>query len=43
MKKGNIGLALGMAGKKLRTALGGQVNLGLTGKDGVVHPSLAVS
>uniref|UniRef100_A0A8C6TUL7 Complex I assembly factor ACAD9, mitochondrial n=1 Tax=Neogobius melanostomus TaxID=47308 RepID=A0A8C6TUL7_9GOBI len=40
MKKGNIGMALGMAGQKLRTALGGQVNLGLTGKDGLVHPSL---
>uniref|UniRef100_A0A4W6FM96 Complex I assembly factor ACAD9, mitochondrial n=1 Tax=Lates calcarifer TaxID=8187 RepID=A0A4W6FM96_LATCA len=42
MKKGNIGLALGMAGKKLRTTFGGSVDLGLTGKDGVVHPSLAV-
>uniref|UniRef100_A0A4W6FKV9 Complex I assembly factor ACAD9, mitochondrial n=1 Tax=Lates calcarifer TaxID=8187 RepID=A0A4W6FKV9_LATCA len=40
MKKGNIGLALGMAGKKLRTTFGGSVDLGLTGKDGVVHPSL---
>ncbi|XP_050930763.1 complex I assembly factor ACAD9, mitochondrial isoform X2 [Lates calcarifer] len=43
MKKGNIGLALGMAGKKLRTTFGGSVDLGLTGKDGVVHPSLAES
>ncbi|KAM7006302.1 complex I assembly factor ACAD9, mitochondrial isoform 1-T2 [Tautogolabrus adspersus] len=43
MKKGNIGLALGMVGKKLRTSLGGSVDLGLTGKDGVVHPSLAES
>ncbi|XP_070815479.1 complex I assembly factor ACAD9, mitochondrial isoform X2 [Chaetodon trifascialis] len=43
MKKGNIGLALGMVGKKLRSSLGGSVNLGLTGKDGVVHPSLAES
>ncbi|XP_041639172.1 complex I assembly factor ACAD9, mitochondrial [Cheilinus undulatus] len=43
MKKGNIGLALGMAGKKLRTSLGASVDLGLTGKDGVVHPSLAES
>ncbi|GLD61370.1 acyl-CoA dehydrogenase family member 9, mitochondrial [Lates japonicus] len=43
MKKGNIGLVLGMAGKKLRTTFGGSVDLGLTGKDGVVHPSLAES
>ncbi|KAJ0068548.1 hypothetical protein NL108_008926, partial [Boleophthalmus pectinirostris] len=43
MKKGNIGLALGMAGQKLRSALGGSVDYGLTGKDGVVHPSLADS
>lgn len=43
MKKGNIGLALGMVGKKLRTSFGGSVDLGLTGKDGVTHPSLAVS
>uniref|UniRef100_A0A3Q0QUZ8 Complex I assembly factor ACAD9, mitochondrial n=1 Tax=Amphilophus citrinellus TaxID=61819 RepID=A0A3Q0QUZ8_AMPCI len=40
MKKGNIGLALGMASKKLKTSLGASVDLGLTGKDGVVHPSL---
>uniref|UniRef100_A0A3Q3WEA4 Uncharacterized protein n=1 Tax=Mola mola TaxID=94237 RepID=A0A3Q3WEA4_MOLML len=40
MKKGNIGLALGMFGKKLRNSFGGSVDLGLTGKDGVVHPSL---
>ncbi|XP_060897417.1 complex I assembly factor ACAD9, mitochondrial [Labrus mixtus] len=43
MKKGNIGLAMGMVGQKLRTSLGGSVDLGLTGKDGVVHPSLAES
>ncbi|KAM3620695.1 uncharacterized protein V6R79_000703 [Siganus canaliculatus] len=43
MKKGNVGLALGMVGKKLRSSLGGSVDLGLTGKDGVVHPSLAES
>ncbi|KAF7649405.1 hypothetical protein LDENG_00141690 [Lucifuga dentata] len=43
MKKGNIGLALGMMGKKLKNSLGGTVDLGLTGKDGVVHPSLAES
>nr|XP_019942702.1 PREDICTED: acyl-CoA dehydrogenase family member 9, mitochondrial [Paralichthys olivaceus] len=43
MKKGNIGLALGMVGKKLRSSFGGSVDLGLTGKDGVVHPSMAES
>ncbi|KAF3855709.1 hypothetical protein F7725_016432 [Dissostichus mawsoni] len=29
--------------KKLRSAMGGSVDLGLTGKDGVVHPSLTES
>ncbi|KAM9361264.1 complex I assembly factor ACAD9, mitochondrial [Symphorus nematophorus] len=43
MKKGNIGMALGMVGKKLRTSLGASVNLGLTGSDGVAHPSLTES
>ncbi|XP_071376797.1 complex I assembly factor ACAD9, mitochondrial [Centroberyx affinis] len=43
MKKGNVGLALGMLGKKLKTSLGATVDLGLTGKDGVVHPSMADS
>uniref|UniRef100_A0A8D0A5D0 Complex I assembly factor ACAD9, mitochondrial n=1 Tax=Sander lucioperca TaxID=283035 RepID=A0A8D0A5D0_SANLU len=43
MKKGNIGLALGMLGKKLKNSFGSSVDLGLTGKDGVVHPSLAES
>ncbi|TNN79613.1 Acyl-CoA dehydrogenase family member 9, mitochondrial [Liparis tanakae] len=43
MKKGNIGMALGMIGKKLRNSMGSSVDLGLTGKDGVVHPSLAES
>lgn len=42
MKKGNIGVALGMVGKKLKNSFGGSVDLGLTGKDGVVHPSLTV-
>lgn len=42
MKKGNIGMALGMVGKKMRASFGGSVDLGLTGKDGVVHPSLTV-
>ncbi|KAM4581757.1 complex I assembly factor ACAD9, mitochondrial [Fundulus diaphanus] len=43
MKKGNIFLAVNMAGKKLRTSLGASVDLGLTGKDGVVHRSLEES
>ncbi|XP_062250614.1 complex I assembly factor ACAD9, mitochondrial [Platichthys flesus] len=43
MKKGNIGLALGMVGKKLRSSFGSSVDLGLTGKDGMVHPSMAES
>lgn len=42
MKRGNIGLALGMVGKKIKSSLNASVDLGLTGKDGVVHPSLAV-
>lgn len=43
MKKGNIGVALGMAGKRLKSAFGSSVDFGLTGKDGVVHPSLEES
>ncbi|MFT7801398.1 acyl-CoA dehydrogenase family member 9, mitochondrial [Arapaima gigas] len=43
MKKGNIGMALNMFGKKLRDSISTKVDLGLTGKDGVVHPSLAES
>nr|XP_046236307.1 complex I assembly factor ACAD9, mitochondrial [Scatophagus argus] len=43
MKKGNIGLALSMVGKKLKNSLTYSVDLGLTGKDGVVHPSLTES
>ncbi|KAM6927718.1 complex I assembly factor ACAD9, mitochondrial [Xenentodon cancila] len=43
MKKGNIVLAMGMIGQKLKTSLGGSVDLGLVGKDGVVHPSLQES
>lgn len=42
MKKGNIGMVFGVVGKKLKSSLGGSVDYGLTGKDGVVHPSLAV-
>uniref|UniRef100_A0A8C6LVC2 Cilia and flagella associated protein 57 n=1 Tax=Nothobranchius furzeri TaxID=105023 RepID=A0A8C6LVC2_NOTFU len=40
--KGNIFLAIGMVGKSIRTSLGGSVDLGLTGNDWVVHPSLEV-
>uniref|UniRef100_A0A673AS43 Complex I assembly factor ACAD9, mitochondrial n=1 Tax=Sphaeramia orbicularis TaxID=375764 RepID=A0A673AS43_9TELE len=40
LKKGNIGVAFGMAGKRLKSAFGSSVDFGLTGKDGVVHPSL---
>lgn len=43
MKKGNIFIAMNMAGKKLRTSLGASVDLGLTGKEAVVHPSLEES
>uniref|UniRef100_A0A1A8N6S6 Complex I assembly factor ACAD9, mitochondrial n=1 Tax=Nothobranchius rachovii TaxID=451742 RepID=A0A1A8N6S6_9TELE len=43
LKKGNIFLAVGMVGKKIRTSLGGSVDLGLTGMDWVVHPSLEES
>ncbi|XP_063283035.1 complex I assembly factor ACAD9, mitochondrial [Pelobates fuscus] len=43
MKKGNVGIALEMLSKKLRDSFGRSVNLGLTGKDGVVHPSLEES
>lgn len=42
MKRGNIGLALGMVAKKMKSSLHASVDLGLTGKDGVVHPSLTV-
>ncbi|XP_069500064.1 complex I assembly factor ACAD9, mitochondrial isoform X2 [Ambystoma mexicanum] len=40
MKKGNIGVVLGMVAKKLRDSMGRKVDFGLTGQDGVVHPSL---
>ncbi|KAM9758478.1 complex I assembly factor ACAD9, mitochondrial [Menidia menidia] len=43
MKSGNITLAMSMVGKKLKSSLGAAVDLGLTGKDGVVHPSLEES
>ncbi|XP_028262636.1 complex I assembly factor ACAD9, mitochondrial [Parambassis ranga] len=40
MKKGNIGVTMAMVGKKLKASFGAVADLGLTGKDGVVHPSL---
>ncbi|XP_029456675.1 acyl-CoA dehydrogenase family member 9, mitochondrial [Rhinatrema bivittatum] len=43
IKKGNVGIAVELALKKLRDSLGRKVDLGLTGKDGVVHPSLEIS
>ncbi|XP_031656561.1 complex I assembly factor ACAD9, mitochondrial isoform X3 [Oncorhynchus kisutch] len=43
MKKGNVGVAFEMLGRKLGDALGRKVDLGLTGMDGVVHPGLADS
>ncbi|XP_069500065.1 complex I assembly factor ACAD9, mitochondrial isoform X3 [Ambystoma mexicanum] len=43
MKKGNIGVVLGMVAKKLRDSMGRKVDFGLTGQDGVVHPSLEES
>ncbi|KAG7493187.1 acyl-CoA dehydrogenase family member 9, mitochondrial [Solea senegalensis] len=43
MKKGNIGLAVSMIIKKAMSRTTSSVDLGLTGKDGVVHPSLKES
>lgn len=43
MKKGNLGVVLEMLGKRLRDTVNKKVDFGLTGKDGVVHPSLMVS
>ncbi|XP_061543812.1 complex I assembly factor ACAD9, mitochondrial [Phycodurus eques] len=43
MKKGNIGLAFEMIGKKLKNSFGSVTNDVLSGKNGVVHPSLAGS
>ncbi|XP_032893102.1 complex I assembly factor ACAD9, mitochondrial isoform X1 [Amblyraja radiata] len=42
MKKGNIGVVLEILGKKLGGSLT-KVDYGLTGKNGVVHPSLEAS
>ncbi|XP_076863754.1 complex I assembly factor ACAD9, mitochondrial isoform X2 [Brachyhypopomus gauderio] len=43
MKSGSVGVAFEMLGKKLKDSLGKNKDQGLTGKDGVVHPSLAES
>ncbi|XP_072928259.1 complex I assembly factor ACAD9, mitochondrial isoform X2 [Hemitrygon akajei] len=43
MKKGNIGVVLEILGKKLGGSLTTKVDFGLTGKNGVVHPSLEAS
>ncbi|XP_068598456.1 complex I assembly factor ACAD9, mitochondrial [Brachionichthys hirsutus] len=42
-KKGNIGTALSLFGNKLGSLVGRTKDHGLTGKDGVVHPSLTES
>lgn len=42
MKKGNVGMVMSMLGKKMKTSFGSSTDYGLTGKDGVVHPSLEV-
>ncbi|XP_069795919.1 complex I assembly factor ACAD9, mitochondrial isoform X1 [Narcine bancroftii] len=43
MKKGNIGTVLEILGKKIGDFLTTKVDYGLTGKNGVVHPSLETS
>ncbi|XP_006007880.1 complex I assembly factor ACAD9, mitochondrial [Latimeria chalumnae] len=43
MKKGNLGVAMELLWKKLRDSVSKKVDYGLTGKDGVVHPSLEES
>ncbi|XP_041945744.1 complex I assembly factor ACAD9, mitochondrial isoform X2 [Alosa sapidissima] len=43
MKKGNVGVVFDILGSKLRQTIGRPQDLGLTGNDGVVHPSLADS
>ncbi len=42
MKKGNVGVVFEILGKKLKDSVMRTVDFGLTGKDGVVHPSLTV-
>ncbi|XP_022538177.1 complex I assembly factor ACAD9, mitochondrial isoform X1 [Astyanax mexicanus] len=43
MKKGNVGTVFEFCKQKIMENLGKTANFGLTGKDGVVHPSLAES
>ncbi|KAA0707656.1 Acyl-CoA dehydrogenase family member 9, mitochondrial [Triplophysa tibetana] len=43
MKKGNLGVVFEILGKKLKDSVVKTADFGLTGKDGVVHPSLAES
>ncbi|XP_073732204.1 complex I assembly factor ACAD9, mitochondrial [Misgurnus anguillicaudatus] len=43
MKKGNVGVVFEILGKKLKDSVGKTTDFGLTGKDGVVHPSLTES
>ncbi|KAF4107438.1 complex I assembly factor ACAD9, mitochondrial [Onychostoma macrolepis] len=43
LKKGNVGVVFEILGKKLKDSVVRTVDFGLTGKDGVVHPSLTES
>ncbi|XP_058487521.1 complex I assembly factor ACAD9, mitochondrial-like [Solea solea] len=43
IKKGNVGLAISMLVKRMMNKFSSSVDLGLTGKDGVVHPSMTES
>lgn len=43
LKRGNVTTVLETIGRRLRDSLGRTVDLGLTGKLGAVHPSVAVS
>ncbi|KAM4022597.1 complex I assembly factor ACAD9, mitochondrial [Anomaloglossus baeobatrachus] len=43
LRKGSLSVALELIGKKLGSTFRRKINLGLTGKDGVVHPSLEES
>ncbi|XP_037658862.1 complex I assembly factor ACAD9, mitochondrial isoform X2 [Choloepus didactylus] len=43
LKRGNVSTVLETVGRRLRDSMGQTVDLGLTGKLGVVHPSLADS
>lgn len=43
LRKGSLSVAFELIGKKLGGAMKRKINLGLTGKEGVVHPSLEES